>query len=333
MRRLPLLLVITLLLAAGAAACGSGGDDALTIYSGRSKELVGPLLERFADEHDVDIEVRYGDTAELAATILEEGDNSPADVFFAQDAGALGAVAKESRLVTLPVSVLKQVPQRFRSDDDLWVGTSGRARTLAYNPDLVSEDELPKSVLDLADPKWKGRIGWAPTNGSFQAFVTALRVLQGDDAARAWLEGVEANDPEEYPANVPLAQAVGQGEVAVGLINHYYIPQVVKEDSDLRVKNHFFTGGDPGGLINVAGVGILESAGDREVAVEFVEFLLSEESQRYFADETFEYPLVAGVEADPSFPALAELDVPNLDLSDLDDLRGTLEMLEDVDIL
>lgn len=335
MRRIRLIAVIVLigLVASGAVACGTGGEDVLTVYSGRSKELVDPLLQRFAEETGVDIEIRYGQTAELAATILEEGDNSPADVFYAQDAGALGALAKDDRLAPLPDSVLESVAAPFRSPEGVWIGTSGRARTLVYNPDLVDASELPDSVLDLTDPEWEGRIAWAPPNGSFQAFVTGLRVLDGDERARDWLEGIIANDPEEFPANIPIVDAVGEGEIEVGLVNHYYTPRLTTEDPDLVVRNYFFPGGDPGGLINVAGAGILDSADDPDLAVEFVEFLLTESSQEYFATETFEYPLIEGVDPHESLPPLASLEPPEIDLSDLDDLRGTLEMLREVGAL
>lgn len=335
MRRIRLIAVVVLvgLAASGTVACGTGGEGVLTIYSGRSKELVDPLLQRFAEERGVDIEIRYGQTAEMAATIIEEGDNSPADVFYAQDAGALGALADAGRLATLTDELLDTVPAGFRSPDGLWVGTSGRARTLAYNPELVDESELPDSVLDLTDPEWNGRIAWAPPNGSFQAFVTGLRVLEGDERAREWLEGIIANDPEEYPANIPIVDAVGEGQIEVGLVNHYYTPRLTAEDPELVVRNYFFPGGDPGGLINVAGAGVLESGDDPDLAVEFVEFLLAESSQEYFATETFEYPLVDGVDPHESLPPLASLEPPEIDLSDLDDLRGTLRMLEEVGAL
>lgn len=307
--------------------------DALVVYSGRSEELVGPILERFTDASGTEVEVRYGDTAEMANLILTEGENSPADVFFAQDAGALGAVASEGMLAELPDEILERVDPRFRSPAGEWVGISGRSRVVAYNTDNVTEDELPDSIFGFTDPEWSGRIGWAPTNGSFQAFVTALRVIEGEERAREWLEGIQANDPRVYEGNNPALDAVIAGEVDVAFINHYYLMQRLAEDPDVSAANYFLTDGDPGALVNVAGVGILTTADDPEEAANLVEFLLSEEAQAYFAEETKEYPLVEGVEPDPALPPLTEIGTPDIDLSDLSDLDGTLQLLQEVGIL
>jgi iron(III) transport system substrate-binding protein len=307
--------------------------EALVVYSGRSEELVGPILEQFEEETGTDVEVRYGDTAEMANLILTEGENSPADVFFAQDAGALGAVAGEGMLAALPDEVLDQVEPRFRSPNGEWVGISGRSRVVAYNTDNVSEDELPDTIFGFTEPEWSGRIGWAPTNGSFQAFVTALRVLEGDDRAREWLEGIQANEPSVYEGNNPALDAVISGEIDVAFINHYYLMQRLAEDPDVPAANYFLTDGDPGALVNVAGVGVLATSDDTDAAQAFVEFLLGSEAQAYFADETKEYPLVDGVAPDPALPPLAEIGTPDIDLSDLSDLEGTLELLQDVGIL
>ena len=339
----------TVALALVLAACGgtgqsaaesdpsSGSQDAaagaVTVYSGRSEELVGPLFEQFTEATGIEVEARYGDTAEMANLILTEGENSPADVFFAQDAGALGAVADEGLFAPLPDDILGRVDGRFASPDGEWVGVSGRARVVAYNTENLSEADLPDSIFGFTEPEWEGRIGWAPTNGSFQAFVTALRVVEGEDRAREWLEGIQANDPNVYEGNNPALDAVIAGEVDVAFINHYYLMQRLVEDPDATAANYFLTDGDPGALVNVAGVGILSTAENDESATALVEYLLSEDAQRYFAEETKEYPLIDGVEPDPNLPPLDEIRTPEIDLSDLSDLEGTLELLQEVGIL
>lgn len=309
-------------------------EGTLTAYSGRSESLVGPLVDQFAAATGVDVQVKYGDTAELAATILEEGTASPADVFFAQDAGALGAIAAEDRLAALPSTVLDRVDRRFRSHDGTWVGVSGRARVAAFDTRAVADPDLPDSILDFTDPAWKGRLGWAPTNGSFQAFVTALRVIDGDDAARAWLVGILANEPKVYEGNDAIISALAAGEIEVGFVNHYYaLRQAAEQGPRFPVENHFFTGGDPGALVNVAGTGVLTTSANPTAALAFIEFMLADEAQSYFATQTFEYPLVAGIEADERLVPLAELESPDIDLSNLSDLQGTLELLSEVGIL
>ena len=309
------------------------GSGTLTVYSGRNEELVGRLLEQFTDDTGLEVRARYGDTAEMANLILTEGDNSPADVFFAQDAGALGAIAEEGLLATLPAEVLELVEERFRSPDGEWVGVSGRARVVAYNTENVSEDDLPDSIFGFTDPEWSGRIGWAPTNGSFQSFVTALRQLEGEDGAREWLEGIQANDPRVYEGNNQALDAVIAGEIDVAFVNHYYLMQRLAEEPDVPAANHFLTDGDPGALVNVAGVGILNTAANADAAQTFVEYLLSPEAQEYFAAETKEYPLLDGVEPDAELPPLDDIGTPELDLSDLSDLEGTLELLQEVGVL
>ena len=325
-----------------ATADGNGTDAAegadepegpLTVYSGRNQELVGDVFDDFTEQTGIEVDVRYGDTAELAATILNEGDASPADVYVAQDAGALGALEAEGRFAALPDDVLELVAPTFRSPDDAWVGVTGRARVLAYNTDALEQDEVPDSVLDLTAPEWEGRIGWAPTNGSFQAFVTALRIEEGDAAAREWLEGIIANDPAEFENNTSIVEGLGRGEVEVGLVNHYYLARFTAEDPDFPVENKYLPG-DIGGLVNVAGVGILDTADEPAAAEELVRFLLGEETQTYFGQVTdaLELPLRQGVDS-PQLPSLEELDPPQVDLSRLEDLQGTLELLREVGAL
>ena len=314
---------------------GAAGAGDFTLYSGRNETLVGPLLEQYAAETGATVDTRFGGTGELAATILEEGENSPASAFLAQDAGALGMLADEERFQQLPDEILDLVDPRFRDPDGRWVGVTGRARVLAYNTDVLTEEELPASVHDLTDPSWAGRVGWAPENASFQSFITAFRLLEGDDAVREWLEAMIANGTVNFgDNNTSIVQAVGAGEIDAGLVNHYYAYVVGREEGEgFPVANHFFAEGDPGSLVNIAGIGILEGAEKTEAALAFTEYLLSPEGQEYFATETFEYPLVEGLEASEGLIPLSEIGHPEIDLGDLADLRGTLDLLAEVGLI
>lgn len=329
-----------------AAACGSDNDEtadttaapeatdrSITVYSGRNEELVGPLFEQFTEATGITVNARYGDSAELAAQILEEGNNSPADVFFPQDAGALGAIASAGRFAELDAAQLDAVPALFRSPDGVWVGVSGRARVVVYNTDNVDPADLPDTLNGFTDPEWAGRVGWAPTNGSFQSFLTAMRVLEGDEAAGDWLEGMNANDAQVYERNSAILAAVAAGEIDAGLVNHYYLYPYLNENPGAPIANFYATTPGVEALVNVAGVGVLTTAANESAASEFVSYLLSDEAQEYFASKTFEYPLVIGVEPEPVLPALADIDTPDLDLSQLADLAGTLELLQTRGIL
>jgi iron(III) transport system substrate-binding protein len=311
------------------------GTGAFTLYSGRNEALVGPLIEQYAEETGNAIDVRFGSTGELAATIAEEGDNTPAAAFFAQDAGALGLLADEGRFQELPEEVLELVDPQFRDPEGRWIGVTGRARVLAYNTDALAETDLPASVHDLTDPAWSARIGWAPENASFQAFITAFRILEGEEAAKGWLDAMIANGTVNFAdSNAAIVEAVGRGEIDAGLVNNYYVYVVGQEQgADFPVANHYFEAGDPGSLINVAGVGLIAGAEASAEALAFIEYLLSDEGQEYFATNTFEYPLVTGIAAPEGQKPLSEIGHPEIDLSDLADLRGTLDLLAEVGLI
>lgn len=316
-------------LAPATAVRAQDAPGPLTVYSGRSESLAGPVLDAFTAATGIEVETKYADTAELAALLLEESDRSPADVFFAQDAGALGAVGEAGLLSELPDDLLIRVEEGFRDPAGMWVGVSGRARTVAYT---AAEDvELPETILDFTDPAWSGRIGWAPANGSFQSFVTALRLTEGEDAARAWLEGILANDPVDYASNTAAVEGVAAGEVDVAFVNHYYLLRLLAEHGDdYPVAQLFLQDGDVGALVNVAGVGLLASSDQPAAATRLVDYLLSEDAQDYFATETYEFPLVEGVAPDPRLPDLGSIETPVVDLSALADLQGTVELLREV---
>jgi iron(III) transport system substrate-binding protein len=325
--------VPTTVSAESSAAPGGGGT--LTVYSGRSESLVAPFFAAFSAASGIQVEVRYGDSAELAATILEEGANSPADLFFAQDAGALGALSAADLLQDLPATTLGAVDSRFVSVAGDWVGVSGRARVLVYNTDRLTEADLPDSVTELTDAAWAGRVGWAPTNASFQAFVTALRVSAGDEAARSWLAGMIANETRVYEKNSAIVNAVAAGEIDVGLVNHYYLYQLQRDAGGTLAAANYTprAAGDLGGLINIAGAAILKTAGNPAGAQQLIDYMLASEGQRYFAEQTFEYPLVSGVSADARLTPLDQLAAPEFDLNNLRDLKGTLDLLLEVGAL
>ena len=310
----------------------------LVIYSGRSESLIQPIIDQFAAATGIQVEVRYGSTSEMAGVLLEEGANSPADIFYAQDPGGLGAVSQAGLLAPLPAELLARVPARFAAEDGTWVGISGRARVVVYNTSVITDPatELPQDIFDFIDPVWNGRIGWAPTNGSFQAMVTAMRSVWGDEKTAEWLTGIQANNPVVYDGNTPIVSGVAAGEVDVGFVNHYYLYRFLAEEGEsFPARNQFLTSGGPGSLIMVSGAGILNTAPNAANAQRFMDFMLSTPAQQYFAAQTYEYPVVEGVAVSGGIPPLADLDsiALNISLADLADLAGTQDMLFDLGII
>ena len=311
---------------------GASSPGSLVVYSGRSESLVGPIVEQFREATGIDVAVKYGDSAELAATLLEEGGNTPADVFFAQDPGGLGVIG--DMLEPLSDDIVALVPQWARSSQNRWVGISGRARVVVYNTKNLSASDLPNSISEFTDQQWKGRIGWAPTNASFQTMVTAMRTMWGDDKTREWLEGIKANEPKQYPKNTPIVVATEAGEIDVGLVNHYYLYRFIQEDGEgFAARNHYLEDGGPGSLVMVAGAGILGTAQNKENAERFLRFMLSKVAQQYFAGQTYEYPLVDGVQTHRLLRPLDEINNPEIDVASLADLQGTQFMLSELGIL
>jgi iron(III) transport system substrate-binding protein len=317
------------LLVAGLAGCSSGSDTkTITVYSGRSAELIQPLLERFSQETGISVDFKTGDSPELAQVIAQEGDASPADVFISQNPGATSFLDGEGRLATLPQSTLDKVTPDLRSADGTWIGVSGRVRVLVYNKDAVSEDELPEKVTDLVQPQYEGRVALAPSNGSFQDFVTAMRVQLGEAETEAWLQGMADNGAQTYANNNAIVEAVGRGEVDMGLVNHYYNVRALEENPDLPSVNHFFSNGDPGSLLIVSSVTVLETSKNPTEAQRLVDFLLTDESQKYFAEETDEYPVVASVPTEAALPPLDSLGTDRVDFNQLGGgFEKTIEMI------
>ncbi len=328
--RAPLAALAALVVVPLLASCGGDDGERLTIYSGRTEELIGPLLDQFADESGIEVDVLYGDSGDVALQLDAEGDETPADVFLSQAPGPLGFLDAADRFQALPDTVLDQVDERYRADDGQWVGVSARARVLVYDPTRTPEDTLPTSVLDLADPEYAGRVGIAPPNASFQDWIGALRLEIGDSETAAFLDALQANDVQTYPNNIAIIDAVDRGEIDFGLVNHYYLLELKEQDPDLAVENHFFPADDPGSLVLVSGVATLDTTDQPDEAAEFVEYLLSTEAQQYLAEQTREFPLAGGVEPTSDLPPLADVAAATVDLSSLGaGFASTRQMIED----
>ncbi len=306
----------------------------LTLYSGRGEPLVAPIIDAFTAQTGIRVNVRYAGTAELAVLLQEEGDASPADLYWAQDAAALGAVV--DLFAPLPDALVADVPQAYRDSENRWVATSGRGRVLAHSTERVEADELPASIFDLTDERWRGRIALPATNGSFLAHVTAMRVMHGDDTTRDWLEGIAANDPVAVRNNTALIQAIGDGEADIGVTNNYYLARFLGRDADFPVTQSLFAeAGDIGNLLLVAGMGVLASSDNQEEAHAFIEFLLSPAAQQFFTGEVSEFPIIPG-----AIVTRRDIDIddvlsvaPDVDLNTIGDLEGTLEMIRDAGLI
>jgi iron(III) transport system substrate-binding protein len=329
-------LAVVLLGGCGFDTSGGGAEseepevEGVTLYSGRIPAAIGGAVDRYEAEARRDVQVRYADTAALAATLVEEGDASPADVFFAQEPGAIGAVADAGLLAELPAEVLDLVPSRFRDPGGRWVGVTGRARVIAYDRGSLDPARLPRSPFGLTAPRWRDRVGWSPPSSSMQEYVTALRARYGDERTRDWLEAMVANGAKSYPNNVAIRDAIAAGEIDAGLINHYYVAQAVAEEGpDYPVAVHFPPAG-LGSLMLLTTVGVLESSDRKPEAFAFVRSLLAPESQEFFTASAKEYPLARGARPDPALRVpLAEAPSTDPGLVELDQLQATIELMRE----
>ena len=306
----------------------------LVIYSGRKESLVGPIIEQFQSMTGIEVDVNYGTSTEIASQLMLEGDKSPADVFYAQDPGAVGSVV--DMLAPLSGDILEPIPDWAKSDQGKWVGVTGRARVLVYNTDNVSPDDLPLTLNGLCDEKWKGRMGWAPTNSSFQTMVTAMRQIWGEEKTKEWIECMIANEVAVYPKNTPQVEAAGKAEIDIGLVNHYYLYKFVLDAGEgdaFKARNIHLASGGQGSLVMVSPIGIMSTAKNKDNAQQFVDFMLSVVAQNYFVNSTREYPLIEGVKQHPLLTPLADITKANISLSDLADIQGSVKLLQEAGAL
>jgi iron(III) transport system substrate-binding protein len=311
---------------------GREPGNTLTVYS-RDREIAEPLFKLFEQKTGIKVRARWGDPVDLAEQIIKDGANSPADVFYGPLSDALGSLSAAGRLAKLSDQQLNRVPAAYRSPDGTWVGTGGRAHVVFYNADRLRADDLPDSILGFTDPAWRGRIGWDPTSRSLQDVVTALRQLKGEDVARRWLEGIQANKPVAIRGAEPIIDAVAAGKIVdVGFGSHSYLYNMQADGDAMNVAARYYPG-DPGGPLNVGGVGIIKGTDNAAAANAFVDFWLSPAAQRsYTAEDAFEIPVVEGVKPPKGILTADELMIPGLDLRQFETLPDARRLLTEVGI-
>ncbi|GGL55680.1 extracellular solute-binding protein [Halocalculus aciditolerans] len=314
----------------------------LTVYLGRGEGGVyGQLVDYLQDTRyeNFSVTLKRGPSTGLANTILTEAENggSPADVFWSIDAASLALVADAGLAAALPADVAGVVPGKFRDPRDRWVGLTGRARAIPYNTDVLSASDVPKSVFDIPGSEaFRDALGWAPSYGSFQAFVTAMRVLEGEDRTRAWLNAIQDTGVQSYAGEFGVTYGVANSEVAAGFANHYYALRLLQAKPDAPL-DLAFTENDPGALVNVAGALVLDSTPKPSLAANFVRHFLTREIQQYLVEHVYSYPLAPGV-APPdggsiTLPSLDDLHPPDLDLATLANVQETAALLRDTGVL
>lgn len=287
------LLATTALLVSGTTLAQA--NQSLTMYSGRAKTFVDPIVGQFERATGIKVNVRYGTDSQLVAAIREEGSRSPADVYWGNSVGALGELAADGKFVKLGTALTRNVAADYVPDDRSWVPTTLRYRVLAYNPNKIKPEGLPDSVLDL--PKMtslKGRIGWTVSYSSFQDFLAGMIAKHGEATTRQWIEGMKALQPKDYKtSNVGMLEAMRAGEIDVALTNHYYIQRVNR--LSYPVETYFFRNGDIGNLGNATGAAILKTSKNRAAALRFLSALTAKDAQTFFLSVNFEYPVIGNI--------------------------------------
>jgi len=337
-RRKPLVLVsILAFVALALSACGSSSHSgaAITVYSGQHAQTTAALVQAFERKTGITVDVRTGDEAELGNQILQEGANSPADVFYAENTPVLERLRERGLLAAVSPSTLAAVPNSYDSSQGDWVGVSARVSALVYNTSQVKPAQLPGSILALAQPRWKGKVGFAPSETDFQPLVTAIIRLDGLATAEKWLQGLQANG-RLYPDNETVVAQVNNGESAVGPIDHYYWFRLRAElgAGGMHSALHYYDPGDPGDLVDVSGAAVLRSSSHKADAQAFVAFLVSSAGQKTIAhSNSYEYPLRPGVAPAPGLRPFAQLRPAPLTPAELGDGSQALALEQKLGLL
>jgi iron(III) transport system substrate-binding protein len=315
-------------------ACGGDDGPSITVYNAQHEELLAEVAPLFEEETGIEVKLRSGEDLELANQLVQEGDASPADVFLTENSPAMSLVGNAGLFTEVDQETLDLIPPDFVPADKKWIGFMGRSTVAMYNTDALSAKDMPDSILDFADPEWAGRISYSPTGADFQAIVSAVLELEGEDATRKWLEGL-ADNGTEYDGNDVVLESVNSGEVDAGIAYHYYWYRDQKEagDNSDNTELHFFGDQDPGAFVSVSGAGVLASSDKQTNAQKFVNFLASEEGQQAIADSyALEYPLNPDVSLDPPVKPFTELEPPRIDVATLNS-EPVIELMQDAGLL
>jgi iron(III) transport system substrate-binding protein len=327
-----LMLSATLLL----SACGSvKGGSVLTVYSGQHEQTTARLVAAFERQTAVKVDLRSADEATLGNQIEQEGQNSPADVFYAENTPVLEALSKQGLFATVRPTTLAAVPHRYDSAQGRWVGVSARVSALVYNTTKLTPAQLPGSILELAEPRWSGKLGFAPSETDFQPLLSAILKIDGTATAERWLKGLQANG-RIYPDNETVVNQVDNGESAIGPINSYYWYRLRDEKGATHMRSalHYYTPGDPGDLVDISGAAVLKTSTHRSAAQDFLAFLVSRSAQTLIAhSHSYEYPLRPGVNPAPGLRALTTLSPAALTPAELGDGGAALTLEQKLGLL
>ncbi|MCT7659305.1 iron ABC transporter substrate-binding protein [Mycobacterium deserti] len=310
-----------LALLAGLTACSSSDEgDELLIYNAQHESLTKEWIDAFTKETGIKVTYRQGGDTELGNQLVAEGDASPADVFLTENSPAMAAVERAGLFADLGPDTVKQVPAQCRPATGKWTGVAARSTVFVYNKGRLQPDQLPKSLLDLQQPTWRGRWGAPPTKADFQAIVSALLQLKGEPATQQWLTGMKAN-AKIYSDNIATLKAVNAGEVDGGVIYHYYWfrDQSKTKEMSANTALHYFKNEDPGAFVSLSGGGVLASSDKQDQAQQFIRFITGKAGQEVLEKGTsFEYTVASAVPSNPALPPLDTLQAPAVDPSTLD---------------
>ena len=334
-------MIIAVIAGSLAAACGSGshataggsggsGGGSITLYNGQHEQTTQAIVDAFTKATGISVKLRSGDEASLASQIIQEGSSSPADVFYAENTPALLNLDEKQLFAPVDGATLAATPATYSAPDKGWVGVSARVSALIYNTKALTPAQLPKSILELGQSAWKGKIGIAPGETDFGPVISSVASATGYDAAVAWLKGLKANaGDKDFPSNEALVAAIDRGDVQAGVIDTYYWYRAQQEQGSVNSAVAFFAPGDAGYVLNISGAAVLKSSKHQADAQKLVAFLAGARGEQIIAHSfSFEYPLATGVAADPKLPPLATLKPNAISIASIGDGSASVGLLE-----